>query len=244
MALNRYDYRLRFGNRCACFAVIHARSTPQVIEQSEIALGSGLDGVFLVNHAVAGSGLDAAGLVAAAFATRRALGDDAHIGVNFLDLYAAEAFDLVADIDLPVDALWSDDAEIDERADVQYDALEIDRARRRLARPVDYHGGVAFKYQRPVTDLAGAVTTAVDHVDVLCTSGPGTGQATSVTKLTEMRAAAGDAAISIASGVTPDNASRYVDLVDAILVATGISRTFHELDPVRCAALACAVGAR
>ena len=36
--------------------------------------------------------------------------------------------------------------------------------------------------------------------------------------------------LGIASGVTPENAYQYFPYVDAILLATGISRSFHELD--------------
>ena len=42
-----------------------------------------------------------------------------------------------------------------------------------------YFGGVAFKYQRPVDDLAEATTKASRFIDVVTTSGAGTGHAAS-----------------------------------------------------------------
>ena len=47
-----------------------------------------------------------------------------------------------------------------------------------------------------------------------------------------------DSPLAIASGITPENVLEYVAYVDYFLVATGISRDFHHLDPEKMAALA------
>jgi predicted TIM-barrel enzyme len=39
--------------------------------------------------------------------------------------------------------------------------------------------------------------------------------------------------LAIASGITPENVGDYLDVADCFLVATGISRSFTELEPSR-----------
>jgi predicted TIM-barrel enzyme len=80
-------------------------------------------------------------------------------------------------------------------------------------------------------------------MDVVCTSGPGTGKAADVSKVVAMREAVGTAgAIALASGVTAENVSIYLPYVDAFLVGTGIEARFGVLDPAKLAALLAAVG--
>lgn len=52
-----------------------------------------------------------------------------------------------------------------------------------------------------------------------------------------MKQALGDTPLAIASGITPENVADYLPHADSFLVATGISRSFTELDPVRVQAL-------
>ena len=52
-----------------------------------------------------------------------------------------------------------------------------------------------------------------------------------------MKQALGEFPLGIASGITPENVSEYLDIADCFLVATGISTSFTELDPVRVRAL-------
>ena len=93
-----------------------------------------------------------------------------------------------------------------------------------------YFGGVAFKYQRPVDDLAQAAMIAADYMDVVTTSGPGTGHAASLEKISCLKQALGDQPLAIASGITPENVGDYLDRADCFLVATGVSKLWEELD--------------
>ena len=123
-----------------------------------------------------------------------------------------------------------DNAGIDEREDEQSEADEAAAARERSGWDGLYFGGVAFKYQRPVEDLTRAARLAVRYMDVVTTSGPGTGIAAARDKIAEMKEAVGGFPLAIASGITPENVSDYLDVTDCFLVATGISRSFTELD--------------
>lgn len=78
-------------------------------------------------------------------------------------------------------------------------------------------------------------------VDVVTTSGPGTGEPPTVEKLATMRQALGDRALAVASGITPENVEPFLPYVDAFLVATGIEHRFGYLEPGRVRALADAI---
>ena len=45
-----------------------------------------------------------------------------------------------------------------------------------------------------------------------------------------MKAALGDVPLAIASGITPENVGCYLEIADCFLVATGISKSFVDLD--------------
>ena len=96
-----------------------------------------------------------------------------------------------------------------------------------------YFGGVAFKYQREVRDLEAACRIAREHVDVVTTSGSGTGHVPPVEKISRMKRALGDWPLAIASGITPENVKDYLPVADCFLVSTGIGKSFTELEPAK-----------
>jgi predicted TIM-barrel enzyme len=217
-------YRTRFGATPRVFVVIHAEDAGQAERNAAIAHDAGADGVFLINHAISSDALRP--IVAQA----RARWPAWFIGANCLDRTPAESIALLGSL---VDAVWSDDALVDERVAAQPEAAAIVAAQRRHAPDALHFGGVAFKYRRAVDDLAAACRAAVPYVDVVTTSGPGTGMAADVAKIRAMRAALGRAPLAIASGITPENAGDYLPYTDAFLVATGVSVSFTELDAAK-----------
>ena len=160
---------------------------------------------------------------------------DFWLGVNLLGTHPLDLFR--AQLPEGIDGVWTDDASIDEGKEEQPEAESIREAIRESAWPGLYFGGVAFKYQRPVDDLSRAALLASDYMDVVTTSGPGTGHAASVDKLRAMKEALVGSPLAVASGVTPENVADFMPFVDVFLVATGISRSFTELDPELVSAL-------
>jgi predicted TIM-barrel enzyme len=156
------------------------------------------------------------------------------IGVNCLGLPGDQVF---AQVSAAVAGVWIDDARVVEETEEQPEAERIAAARRASRWEGLYFGGVAFKYQRPVTDYARVARLAARYADVVMTSGPGTGQAADRAKIATMKAALGEVPLAVASGITPENVGEYLDVADCFLVATGISASFTELDPERVAAL-------
>lgn len=217
-------FRRVFPQRHVVLPVVHVESEHQARRNTDLARQAGADGVFLINHFS-----DCEDLLAI---HRRVSEDhpDWWIGVNCLDLDPPEVFELVTD---GVAGIWVDDAGVDEREHGQPLAEQATAARERSGWKGLYFGGVAFKYQRPVEDLTRAARIAVRHMDVVTTSGPGTGIAAACDKIVAMKEAVGDFPLAIASGITAENVGDYLDVVDCFLVATGISRSFTELDPVK-----------
>jgi uncharacterized protein len=216
-----------FRERHAILPVIHVEDRAQTLRNVAIARSAQTDGVFLINHGIPADDLLA--IHAAVLAEH----PDWWIGVNCLDRSPAEVFARVGPC---VAGVWTDDASIRDDSAEQPEADAIDAVRRAVPHRPLYFGGFAFKHQRPVSDLRRGAYAASRYLDVITTSGPGTGQPADPEKIRTIRDAA-SAPVAIASGITPENVGDYLDHADAFLVATGISRSFTELDPARVGAL-------
>lgn len=155
-------FHQKFGKRHVVLPVIHVTSTRQALDNSGIALEAGADGVFLINHAMSSTEL------LATYAAVRAQFPEWWIGLNCLDLGPAEVFDRIPD---SVDGVWTEDAMIEEVRKPQPAAEKILAARKGRGWKGLYFGGVAFKYQRRVSDLAAAAHKAMCYLDVVTTSG-------------------------------------------------------------------------
>lgn len=209
--------------------VIHVESEAQARTQTEVARKAGADGVWLINHS-----LSYVALWEILPAVRKDH-PDFWIGVNFLDLASPEAMAWVCKQGNLTNGLWTDrsgvtDLGVDDHARVTWQTKQ-DSKWEGL-----YFGGVAFKYQALVVDWGKAAKNAAPFMDVVTTSGPGTGMAAALDKIRWMSLEAPK--LAIASGITPENVREYLPHVHYFLVATGISKSFTELDPVRTKKLA------
>ena len=220
--------------------VIHVTDNAQAERNARIAIGEGAAGIFLINHD---------------FPYTEFLPIIRHVrdrfpglwlGVNFLAVTGKEAFPVLAKLKAdgtPVDGYWADDARIDERraANDQVEAKEIAAVKAACGWTGFYTGGTCFKKQREVAPehYAFSAKTATDFMDAVCTSGVATGQAADLGKIATFRRAMGDTALTLASGITPENAGDYGNDVDGFLVATGINYPgdFYNIEPARLAKL-------
>jgi hypothetical protein len=202
----------------------------QALRNAALAKQAGCPGIFLINHST-----DYDSLLEIHHQVYKEF-PDWWIGVNCLDLSPVEVFPKVSD---EVAGIWVDNARIDERAEAtdQHQAEAIMEARERSGWTGIYFGGVAFKYQRAVVDLTRAAQLASRYMEIVTTSGPGTGLAADIQKIRTMKLGLGDSPLAIASGITPENICKYLLHADAFLVATGISSSFTEIDPERLTAL-------
>lgn len=223
-----------FGRVPVVLPVVHPVGRAEALESLRVVAAAGVRGVFLVDQ-----GMDEAGVLALAREARERR-PELWIGVNLLSRRPADALVVaLRALDGELDGLWSDDAGVDERAHPRPHAEELLAVRRSLDWRGLYFGGVAFKYQRevPPESLPSVAARAAHFVDVVCTSGPGTGQPARVDKVRAMRAGLPGAALALASGVTAENARDYAPYVDAVLVGTGIEARLGVVDEGRLTAL-------
>ena len=233
--MNRFDFRKQFKTvGPAVLPVIHARDPEQVARNVRVAAREGAHGVFLINH-----DFEIERLLPIIREVRDRF-PSFWLGVNFLAVTGARAFPVLGDLErsgFVVDAYWADDARIDERTNVQREAAMIVEAHRLSGWNGLYLGGVAFKKQRVVApeDFETAGRIAARYMDVVTISGIATGRSAEISKIEAFRTGCAEHTLAVASGVTPDNAGLYAGLVDAVLVATGISRPgdFYNIEPVR-----------
>jgi predicted TIM-barrel enzyme len=232
--MNMNRIREVFGVDRVVLPVIHPIGLAEALASVEVAHAAGAKGVFTINQGM--NDAEVLALVREIWRRYPAL----WVGVNLLGHSPSAALGDALDACGRIDGIWSDNALVDERATDQPAASELLAARRARGWTGLYFGGVAFKYQREVAGdaLGRAAVLATSYMDVVCTSGPGTGKAADVAKVIAMRQAIGpEGAIALASGITAENVTAYLPYVDAFLVGTGIEARLGVLDPGKLAAL-------
>jgi hypothetical protein len=203
------------------YAVAHITNRSLDLLNVEKAIRAGVDGVFFINHGVSPERtLDVAAAAYKCF-------PDLWIGVNMLGTRPENIF---ARLPSYVKGLWTDDAGTPlKNGDSDELAKLVIRAKHESGWSGEYFGGVAFKYQKQPADVRVAASLAAPFMDVVTTSGPGTGHAPDPEKIRAMREGVGQKGLAVASGVTPDNISLFSQATH-ILAATGVSTSFDELD--------------
>lgn len=205
------------------FPVVHINEVDIATRQAELALETGADGVYLIDHKTTSYVP-----TMAVFERIRASVPSAFVGLNFLNDTPLQAFEYLGDFsslstnlarDLP-EGLWVDDCNQN-----KIQVLDFREVRPDIAQRVKYAGGVAFKYTPTFTEdpqrAAAEAAKLKDFVDVVVTSGPGTGSPANPEKIIAMKEAIGDKPLAVASGVTPDNVGEFA-AADQVFVATGI----------------------
>lgn len=207
-------FRETFSNPHVVLPVIHVETPRQTLKNAEIAQKAGADGAFLISM----QGMSHKELsemhrvVQNEFSTW-------WVGVNYLDLSTIEVFNTIND---NISGVWADDARINEWVEQQVEAEEIKKLQHARGWNGLYFGGVAFKYQRDVDNIELAAQIATHYMDVVTTSGSGTGSAPDREKIARMKGAIGTHPLGIASGITPSNVSEYKEVADCFLVATSL----------------------
>lgn len=216
-------YRSVFPKSNTLLIVIHAENPIQVIYNARIAKEGGADGIFLINHQIP------AQLLLNCFAEVKQSFPDLWVGLNCLNLHHSET---LAVLPHGANGIWIDNAGIsEEEPNPVRIAQDVAKARNVYKHRGLYFGGVAFKYQGPTRDPARAAKLAIPFVDIVTTSGNGTGIAASIKKIRLMKEAIGTHPLAIASGITPENVTEYMEFADCFLVATGVSYSHTKLNP-------------
>lgn len=143
------------------------------------------------------------------------------IGVNFLDVKASDVFRINKEELSIVDAIWIDNS-FAGISNAVAKGISIDRNKNFKGM---YFGGVAFKYCPQPSNLKYAVEQAIELMDVITTSGKGTGIEAEIEKIAEMsQYAQNKKPLAIASGITANNIDKYLPYVKYFLVGTFIEK--------------------
>lgn len=217
----------RFGGKKCLFPVIHVEDEIQALRNARIARDNGADGVFLINHDTEKANHEFMRYTIFPNVKRALPGF--FVGINCLDLMTAEA---IRRCPIDADAIWVDNAGLREHGNDRTAFLEYLKELKGQHCPnTILFGGVAFKYQEEVSNPGVSAALAAPYIDIITTSGEATGIEPEADKIRGMRNSIGNHPLAIASGITPDNVSFFLRNTNAFLVATGISRSFTELDP-------------
>lgn len=215
MSTARNKLEAAFPKGRAALVVVHVQSSRHALAATNIAREAGADGVFLIDHQPRPWTY-----LHDCYLAVRAEHPDWWVGLNFLGHDVADIF-RVAPKD--VSGLWADTI-VSPNEDEQI--VEDNR----LAHPALFFGGAAFKGQPLARSLAEEARWAAERCDVVTTSGPRTGEPPDPSKLQVMRNALGPVTpLAIASGMSPENVTPFVPLVDCFLVSTMVTDPKTEL---------------
>ena len=208
--------------RPSIIPVIHYADDGQAMRNAARAFDAGCEGVFLIHMEGRNQ------LLPRVAQEIKDLWPDRLVGINHLGMDAADAVRL--NIATGMDMTWTDEQPTHSDLTPWTEAGELADAK--TADPSHLiFVGVAFKHQRREDDPVLAAGKAVAFGFIPTTSGSATGVAANDGAIARLRDGLGpDASLGIASGVTPDNVHLFSPHLSHILVATGVSSSFHEFD--------------
>lgn len=201
--------------------VIHVIDYDQVKTNAETCLEAGVDHIFIIDH----DSRNHPTFLSNIYARLKKEHPELWIGINFLFLDNVDSLELCNN--LGANACWCDNAHLLKPGeDSKAKLIASHRSSKTL-----YFGGVEFKYQRQPKgeDLEWVYSNAKKLVDVITTSGPGTGREIEIRKLARIRELVGNHPIAVASGVNERNKKEIEKYADYLMVASSITDPISEL---------------
>lgn len=202
--------------------VIHYSSDEQCIRNAERVFEADCEGVFLIEMDGDNRWLTPVARVIKERWPHKI------VGINFLGVDPEDA--VAANVAAGLDMTWTDIQLTHSHAGPWERAQRI----RKVMGLNPGHllfSGVSFKHQRDEPMPGFSALKAVEFGFIPTTSGPSTGVAAEEGKISDLRLALGaDAPLAIASGITPENVHSFAPYLTHVLVATGVSSSFHEFD--------------
>ena len=145
-----------FPRKHTFLAVVHVEGNQQALRNSLSAREEGADGIFLINHSIPYNNL------LECYALVREQLPNFWVGLNCLDLGRSA----VNYIPKQAAGLWVDNAGINESDNPVAEAQEFVKLRKESGWRGIYFGGVAFKYQDKVEDVARVAKLAIPFVEI------------------------------------------------------------------------------
>ncbi len=195
--------------------VIHFSTKDAAFKNAEIVFGNGCDGVFLINM----DNPDAESILPSVCRELKENYPEKKIGINFL--FTEFMVGLVNHYEC-FDMIWTDNL-IPERYDQPIELLTNKKS-------MEIYESFAFKYQKKDVDFIATGETILSKNRIPTTSGSATGVAASLEKMQNLEHFP---KLALASGLTPENIHSYKNYITHALVATGISSSFYDFDPIK-----------
>jgi phosphoribosylanthranilate isomerase len=207
---------------CLVLPVIHHLDYETSISEAELAFRHGADGVFFISHY--GKDIE---LVKPATAIKIRYSNKL-VGLNLLQSSATTALQIVVNAGL--DMVWTDSPGVTSLTITDEARTIGDWLRTNKKSPL-FFASIAFKYQPDELDPPEAARRAASLLMIPTTSGVGTGSPPDIEKISSIRAGLGNLPqLAVASGMTPDNVSKFLPYLSHVLVATGVSKDEHHFD--------------
>lgn len=205
--------------------VIHMVDLVQVKTNIETCLSFDINKVFLINH---GHGIEAVTSLLNVIHSVKQKYPDLWIGANFLQANNDESVKYGSLYKL--DGIWCDNGNLSRVGNVD-EAWKTRTILNEQENRLQYFGGVEFKYQKQphVSELDWIYERAVDLIDVITTSGEGTGQEIDMGKLTRIRKSINNHPLAVASGIDKNNVKNISELANYLMVSSSITNPKNEL---------------
>ena len=215
---------MEFKNKKTLIPVIHVVTKEHLMDNMRKINKIGIQHVFLISHGYMG----AKELIKAQKALKETF-PNIWIGVNFLDIKSYEVFNVLKNDIEYLDGIWIDNSHVGINIEEEYEKKLL-KAKKEANFSGTYFGGVAFKYCLQPLNLRETCIEAKDKMDIITTSGPGTGESADLEKIKLMKEAINDAPLAIASGISSKNVNEYLKYIDIFLVASSIEESNGVLD--------------
>ncbi len=209
-----------FGKEKIFLPVLHVINEEQMNKNLEIIFDEyNADGVFLINNYCSDEDLYNG------FIHARDNYKDKWIGINYL---GHPGYSINMGTELNAAGIWFDNGGV-----IDDDCIYGEKINETIKR-VGYRGlnfgGTCFKYQAQPKDIALTARNACNYMDIVTTSGDGTGKAINVEKLkTIYNAVNQQNMIAVASGISPDNVDVIKPYCNIFMANTCISKPKIEI---------------
>lgn len=194
--------------------VIHTTDIEQVKKNIEVCARNGVNDVFLISHRI-NNWKEASKEFESYFNWIKEVYPTMNVGINYLQLDTYEA--MIEANRVGFDYIWADKSYLDK--DVIDKAEKINQVKGNLV----YFGAVSFKYQKPPKDLEWTCKNAYKYIDVVTTSGEGTGKGPTTVKVKKIKELIDEMPLAIASGIDSENAELFNPYTSYYLVASSIT---------------------
>lgn len=227
----RRKFKETFPRKISVLWVVHSKDIAQTIKNTQIAIENWLHWVFLINH----WNIWPIEFLEIIKKTRKKF-ENIWIWVNFLnqdEVWNIETAWMLENRWVRIDWIWTDNPEIIWINPWYNNQDKIKKYKEEIWWNWLYFGWVLFKWQPNTPDERLACEQWIKYLDVITTSGPWTWISAEIDKIERIRKYSWEHPVWLASWVDASNIENYSKLVNICLVASSVSKDFHNFDQAK-----------